>query len=228
MPGPGLDAQAIYDSAWQHPGLAWLGALALALVVGRRRPTGWLRAYALFFGFTTALDAWCTGAFSPIPASLQSGVAIGFVIVGDLRLFVVVEHAFGPARAWWARAVAWAFLVPVLQAVAIRAWPETFAEPRRIYLVYELLFLALGLLLRFGWLPRRARTPGEGSPEAREWALGAVGWFVLQYGLWATADVLILMGAEWALLLRIVPNALYYAGFVSWLVLTHPPRSSAS
>lgn len=227
MPDASFDARALYDSAWQHPGLAWLGALALLVVLGRRRPTGWVRAYALVFGFTTALDALCTGAFTPVPPALQSGVAIAFVIIGDLRLFALVEHAFGPTRAWWARALAWAFVVPVLQAVAIRAWPAAFTEPRWIYLIYELLFLALGLALRLVWLPRRGRAAPEGSRAERAWALGAVTWFVVQYALWATADVLILLGAEWALLLRIVPNALYYAGFPVFVVMTAPPRSSS-
>lgn len=227
MPDSSFSLQALYDSAWQHPGLAWLGTLLLLFVLWRRRPTGWLQGYAILFGLSTALDAWCTGALSPVPPALQSGVAIGFVIIGDLRLFALIEHVFGPRRLWWLRALAWAFLVPVLQAAAIRGWPEVFAEPRKIYLVYELLFLALGLVLRFGWLPRRAAAQVEGSEQKRKWALGAVSWFVVQYALWATADVLILLGAEWALVLRVVPNAMYYAGFVSFVVVTgaHAPRA---
>lgn len=222
--------QRLYDSAWQHPGIAWVGVALLFAWIAVRRPTGFVRSYLVGIGLLSALDALFTGALSPVSPALVSTVGIVFVIAGDLRLFVLVERAVagepGSGRAsssaWAARALGLAFVVPVLQAVAIKTWPEAFAEPRRIYLVYEALFVVLGLILRVAILPRRL---AGATPEMRAWALGAVTWFVLQYALWVTSDVLILAGAEWALLLRIVPNAMYYAGFLLFVAQT-APRSS--
>ncbi len=215
--------QRIYDSAWHHPGIAWLGVALLFLWIARARPASpFLRAFLIGFGITIAVDALCTGALTPVSSALMSSVGIVFVIAGDWRLFALVEHTVDPRRTWIVRSVALAFLVPVLQAVAIKTWPERFVEPRWIYLVYEALFVLLGLVLRLVVLPRRL---AHVSPAMRAWALGAVTWFVVQYALWVTSDVLILAGAEWALLLRIVPNTMYYAGFLLFVART-APRSS--
>ena len=215
--------QAIYDSVWHHPGIAWEAAILLGLWLLRDRTQGFLRAYLVGFGLAIVLDAWMTSTLSPVSAALLSSVSIVFVIVGDWRLFVLVERAVGGGPAWVARSIGLAFVVPVLQAVAIKVWPDTFSELRKIYLVYELLFLALALVLRFGVLPGRLERASV-APTVQRWVLGAVLWFVVQYGLWAAADILILAGADWALLLRIVPNALYYGGFLLFVALTSPPE----
>lgn len=219
--------QRIYDSAWHHPGVAWLGALILLVWIARSRsgsatapwPTGFLLAFLVGFGIEIAVDALFTGAFSPVSSALMSTVGIVFVIAGDWRLFALVEHTVDPRPSWIARSLLLAFLVPVLQAAAIKAWPEVFGEPRRIYLAYEALFVLLGLVLRLVILPRRL---AQATPAMRAWALGAVTWFVVQYALWVISDVLILAGAEWALLLRIVPNTMYYAGFLLFVARTAP------
>jgi hypothetical protein len=49
---------------------------------------------------------------------------------------------------------------------------------------------------------------------------------VAYYGLWASSDVLILLGVDHAWLLRAVPNQLYYAfwtPFVWFLARAYPP-----
>lgn len=210
--------QSIYDSGWHHPFVAWLGVAALALAL-TKRPPGFLRTFLIVFGVEIAVDALCTGALSPVPPSVLSSVSIVFVIAGDWRLFLLVERAARPQGAI-ARSLGLAFVVPVLQAIAIKAAPALFAEPRWIYLVYELLFVVLALVLRFAILPKRIA-----DPALRRWALGCVSWFIVGYSLWATADVIILAGGEWGLLLRLIPNAMYYAGFLLFVAWTAPPEA---
>lgn len=198
--------ESFYASAWQHPGLAWvLCAVALPFVL-RVRDAALRRVLALFT-FTTALDAWLTGALSPLPQGslLARNVAIAFVIWGDLRLFVLLEKSRSDDATWrraWARGAALAFIVPVVQAVALRAFPDAFAEERRIYLVYEAAFELLGCVLLLARYPRT-------------WvATSLLGFFVVQYALWVTSDVLILSGQSWAFGLRLVPNAMHYGLFL--------------
>lgn len=191
---------AFYDSAWHHPGLAWLGC-SLALVLASR--TTRLRAALVTIIVVTATDAFFTGAFSPVPkdSAWVTPVSIAFVIAGDLRLFALLERERAGA---WPRAllvaVPLAFVVPVIQGATIRLWPAVFSEQRRIFLVYELLMVALLVVVLV------ARRPTKG---ARRLTL----LFLAQYVLWASCDVLLLEGVTAALALRIVPNALYYAVF---------------
>lgn len=197
--------EAFYGSAWQHPGLAWvLCAVALGFVV--RVKDAALRRVLLLFTATTALDAWLTGALSVLPSGslLARNVSIAFVIWGDVRVWVLVEKFRGDAS-WtkaWLRGIALAFIVPVVQAVAIRAFPDVFAEERRIYLVYEAAFELLGCVLLLSQYPRT-------------WvATSLLGFFVVQYALWVASDVLILSGQSWAFGLRLIPNAMYYGLFL--------------
>lgn len=202
-----MNWQALYDSGWHHPGVAWLGvAVAVGLVLRARRST--LRTALLALAALTATDALFTGAWSPLPKDswLVTPVSIAFVIAGDLRLLVLVER-FSAGHSSWRRALAvavpLAFVVPLLQGVSTRVWPDVFAEQRRIFLVYEVLMVGLlGAVL----VVRRPRTrhPATGR---------LVLLFLVQYVSWAACDVLLLAGHGWALGLRLVPNALYYGVF---------------
>jgi hypothetical protein len=207
--------QAFYDSPLSHPGLAWAFGLTLGSRLMVRFPRSGLKLVLGLLLAETVLDAWLTGRWSPLPkgSQLAENVSIAFVILGDLRLFLLVER-FRRAEATWLsalpRAVAMAFIVPCLQGAAVYFFPETFAEPRRIYLVYEALFvlLATGLLLA-RWPSARAASPALGWYATR-----LLVFFAVQYGLWVLCDVLILSGQTWALGLRVLPNALYYGLFL--------------
>ncbi|MDP1825207.1 MAG: hypothetical protein Q8L48_18255 [Archangium sp.] len=222
-----VEWRGLSESAWHHPGLAFgLGAIA-AVVVVLRVPPGPLRRALLAFTAMTALDAFFTGALSPLPAggALAQPVSIAFVILGDLRLFVLLERFRGEAR--WpvavGRAVAWSFLVPVAQAIAIRSAPGTFTDLRRIYLVYELLFVVLAAGLLITRYPSRAAK----SPALGWYATSLVGFFLVQYALWVACDVLILTGADFAYALRFVPNALYYGLFLVFAAWRAPAEATA-
>lgn len=217
-----VEWRGIYDSGWHHPGLAFLLCGVATVVVLRRVPPGALRRALLLFTALTALDAWLTGALTPIPAggALAQNVSIAFVILGDLRLFVLLERFRGEAR-WLpaiVRAVGLSLVVPVAQAIAIHSAPDLFAEQRRIYLVYELFFVALAALLLLARYPSRSAK----SPALGWYATTLVAFFLVQYALWVVSDVLILSGMQSAFALRLVPNALYYGLFLAFAAWRAP------
>jgi hypothetical protein len=224
---PPYDFQAVYDSPWHHPFLSWMGTAVLLGGIALARRVPFLTAFVLMGAAEIALDAWFTGAWAPLPQghpALQP-LAIGFVVLGDWRFFVLVErYARPPGETpplWRVLAVSlvWALGVPVVQGVMTRVLPELFSDLRHTFLAYELGFLALALGLRFGLVGRRL----EGcSPGIRRYVLALAEFEALQYALWAGADLLILSGQSWALALRIVPNVLYYAGFLAFAYLMAP------
>jgi hypothetical protein len=62
----------------------------------------------------------------------------------------------------------------------------------------------------------------EVDAATRRWVHEVSLLFALLYFGWAGADVLLLAGVELGHLLRIVPNVLYYAGFLAWVYLRAP------
>jgi hypothetical protein len=51
---------------------------------------------------------------------------------------------------------------------------------------------------------------------------------MLYYGLWATADVIVLgIGSDLGFLLRVLPNLLYYGGLIAAIALFAPTRAQA-
>lgn len=220
-----IDWQTLSDSAIHHPGLAFGFGVVLLGWLALRAPRSSLRLVLGLLLAETMLDAYFTGALSPLPktGALAQNVGIAFVILGDFRYFVLLERFRRPDATWTSsvlRALAWSLVVPVLQALAIHAFPDTFVEVRRIYLVYEALFCALAAGLLVTRFPSRAAHPVLG------WYLTRLTVFVLvQYGLWVLCDVLILGGHSWALGLRLVPNALYYGLFLYAAAVFAPEES---
>ena len=220
-----VEWRGVSESAWHHPGMAFALCAVAAVVVWRRVPPGPLRNVLLIFTGVTALDAWLTGALTPLPAgsALAQNVSIAFVILGDLRLFVLLQR-FRNATPWApaiAVAVVFSLVVPVAQAIAIRAAPGALTDLRRIYLVYELLFVLLATLLLALRYPSRSAS----SPELGWYATILVGFFLVQYALWVVCDVLILSGIEFGYGLRLVPNALYYGVFLLFAALRAPAEA---
>jgi len=181
----------------------------------------------LAFTALTALDAWLTGALMPFPAGgqLAQNVSIAFVILGDLRLFVLLERFREAGRRWsaaFARGAVLSFVVPIAQAIAIRSSPDTFHELRRIYLVYEALFVVLATALLVLRYPSRRAS----SPSLAWYSTSLVVFFLVQYGLWVVCDVLILSGFEFAYGLRLLPNALYYGLFLIFAAVKAPREAT--
>ena len=225
--------ETFYFGSLHHPLWSWVSvALIFACLRGLhgreiRFQDPFIRFFLVLFGLEMAIDAWWTGGFTPFPeGTLAQNGAIVFVILGDWRYFVLVEryagsegHNEGPR--FWLRALAWAFIIPVLSGIGTAIWPDFFADPRWIYLVYELMFLGLACALGVFVLPKRL----EALPEpVRRFVLGLT-WFVAaQYALWAYADMVILAYGDIGFGFRLIPNALYYAFFLAF-VLRYAPRA---
>ena len=81
-------------------------------------------------------------------------------------------------------------------------------QARVLFLVYEIGFFLLTLAL-LKWHPQLQKTP---------W-LRRVSFFVLvYYGLWASADLIILTTqSDLGFALRVVPNVLYYGGLIAMI-----------
>lgn len=225
-----MSLQGFYESAWQQPRL--LGALGLLLggaaagAASRGRATdprqAFLARWTQLFALEALIDCVLTGASSPLGQNTpaMTAAAVVFVILGDLRLYLLLARLSRPR--WRGAALAEALgaaLAPSLVIAALkRLAPWLVANGRHIFLIYELTALIPLALWGFALLPARLRE----VPEERRWLVGAVAFFAAQYALWAAADVGILWGADLAWGLRVVPNAMYYALFVAWVWRTAP------
>jgi hypothetical protein len=180
------------------------------------------------FAVEILADALATGGWSPLSllkSRWTTPIAIAFVILGDFRYFLLVERfARAPSPAdrtppsAWAAAAGLSLVVPALSAAAGRVLPA--GDSRWTFLTYEAMFLVLALALRFAVLPRRLAPAGA---PVRRWLLALTTFEVVQYALWALADVVILSsGADAGFALRIVPNAMYYAAFLPFVAWTAP------
>ena len=214
-----------YDSAWQHPGVAWIAAGAFAfLAMGLRRPrtARWRWLFAIL-QVEIVLDAWLTGARTPLSGGAAENAAIAFVVLGDLRFFYLIWGQIADRRGRaLALAAAVSLIVPagtgILHAVSPRF------SGNLLYLVYEAAMVVLVLAVA------RIVGRGDASPAVRAYVRRVV-WFELtQYLAWVVADALILSGdggavaeAGWAL--RMIPNAMYYAAFAPWATWTAPDEA---
>ena len=227
MPAPHA-MQALYDSSWHHPGVCWLACLLLAIALLRGHPP--LRAFLTLFTIEIALDALFTGGLSPLApgSTLAVPLSVLFVILGDLRFFLLLERcALGEAGARpraLARAGGLSLLVPAL-SLGIGRLAPSLGEGRMVFLVYELLFTLLTVGLVWVVLPRRLRARPEG---ARRFAEELARFELVQYASWAFADLVILAGIpSVGFALRFAPNVMYYALFLPY-VLWRAPREGAS
>lgn len=212
-------------SLWVVP-LLFLGYL---LGPGRRRvgasrdpAAGFLWTYSLVFGVETLLDSFATGLAAKWLGIAGTGAGtalmVGFVLLGDWRVFVLVLRLARPKGRWLRDATLWTLLVPIV-ALAIesdleRRWPSL--PDQTIWLVYELAFLALALLLRGLLVPRWAAA--SGAAERLPYLRAVLGYVAAYYALWALADALVMafgLDAGWAL--RVVPNQLYYSFWVPFV-----------
>ena len=222
------DLQAVY-SLLVVPALF----LAYLIIAGRRRSVQsrlpdarFVLGYCVFFALETLLDPLAAG---PLVEGLDLGntateaLMLLFVLLGDFRVFLLVFHLAGRERNL-GRALLWASaftpIVPILAWTfneILVAWRPELAH-QRLYLIYELSFVALALLLRNLYLPHK--DPEDSGGHSR-FLRGALSYVAVYYGLWAGADALILLGgldAGW--LLRALPNQLYYAFWVPFVFFT--------
>jgi hypothetical protein len=166
--------------------------------------------YGVVFASQTILDplSAVAGRWLDVPVAVSTGLSFLFVWLGDFRVFAVVFPLDRRSRPWL-RACAWACLVPAFDLLLYfglvrRVWPEVPGQV--LWLIHEAAFLAVAL-----WL--RSRVAGRHVRFLRS----ALVYVAAYYGLWASADLLILSGLDLGWGLRVVPNQLYYAFWVPFL-----------
>jgi len=223
-----MNLRVFYESPLQQPGLTGLIGLiaggAAALAAMRAQKT-FLSRWTLLFALEALLDGWLTGASSPLDprGAGATAAAIVFVVLGDLRLYLLLarytRRAWGPAV--FAEAFAWAFAPSLVIAALKRLAPWAVSNNRHIFLIYELCALPLLMLWLQGFVPRRLSRPEDAAERA--WLSGATAFFAAQYTLWVLADVAILQRASWGWGLRVVPNVMYYGLFVAFAWRSAPP-----
>lgn len=217
--------EQIYSSTWHQPVSFWVAgaplfvvlSLRLARLRASRAPDLFLLVALWLAQIEIACDAGLTSSWTPLTGRAATTAIITFVILGDFRFFVLLGR-YARARPsilhWLALPAAAAFVVPVsAHAIAPTFWPE---NTRALFLTYELLFSAMALLVRLGFVPRLP------SSNSSRWLARLTSYELAQYGLWATADVLILLGHDVGFAVRLVPNTMYYVGFVAFAYLTAP------
>lgn len=218
--------EAFYDSIWQHPLLLWI--LPVVFLFRLPRPRGFFLWALWIFTVLTILDPAMTGPLASLSwfsNSTTQNIMLFFVLLGDFRFFFFVEHFGGSgapdakpgSRRATLRALLWTLVVPLLQFGLIKTFANAFENPRHTYLAYELLFLVLASGFRFVLLPKRTI-----PDENRVWLSAMTGYAMLYYALWASADVLILSGLDLGFGLRVLPNLLYYGGFLPFIYWTAP------
>ncbi len=208
--------------------------LALVVFAVARRPP--LMRYLLLFGATTLVDILVASHLFPIGSDgAQVAVEYLFVLIGDLRFILLLAYflyaGLGPEElehlALPASVLKPAFvftLFPTIMVAAIGfAKPELMNDARHKFLAYELVFFGLTTLWIFVVLPQKSL-----APAASRFVKTAAIPVFLFYGLWSLADILILNGVTAGYAIRIVPNLLYYCGFLWWVHLAHNSSFAAA
>lgn len=196
---------ALYDNPVVVTVLPCVVALVVIAIAQRKPP--FARAYGSVFGVAIAADAFLNGPWTPIKSGTFVAAAVGvvFVIIGDLRYFVVLEHA-GANALKLPRAVAWSLLVPAIVQMMRSVLPRLARDERSTYLAYELLFFALVSGIRVFRVPRSLRPTLAKRATALE---------LFQYGTWIVADIgLTLTHVDAFNGVRLVANLIYYVAFV--------------
>ncbi|HVP29524.1 MAG TPA: hypothetical protein VMW35_10225 [Myxococcota bacterium] len=195
-----------------------------------------LRRWAVLFAAVSIADALITTlglralGWSGTNAGLS--LVIPFVLAGDFRVFLLLfSFADGDVlrlRDASPRALAFTLIVPAvsLSVAGLVRLVTGSVEVVTIWLVYELAFFALALLLRARFVPERVDALPTGR---RPWLRGVLSFVALYYGLWATADVLTSwLGLDVGWALRALPNQLYYGVFVPFVWLSFFARRYAA
>jgi len=208
--------EAFYAGPIQHPWLLWLAAAAaLAICVTRSSLPASTRRYCTALVLLSMLDAWLTSnhvyGVGALPSWAASTVPLFFVLAGDFRYLLLLDAAregggLAPTLKGWLSAAGLTLIVPVFSQLVVSALPESMSGARTLFLVYELAFVVLALVL-LGWHPR---------VRGVSWLRSVTRFVVLYYGLWASADLIILFsGSDMGFALRVVPNLLYYGGLIA-------------
>ena len=203
-----------------------LGFLAYQLTrgsyAGARREDQFIAGYCLFWTLETLLDPIVGG---PVAQALGwsegwmgSATLFLFVYLGDLRVFTLF---FGLCEGGTlGRAMAYALIVPIATGLiyGTASWLHPGLPGQWMWLLYELGFAAMAVWLVRRWIPRSCPSDRE---EVRSMLASCGAYVASYYLLWASCDVLILLGVDEGWGLRMLPNQLYYAFWVPFVYVRY-------
>ena len=209
-----------------------LGSLFYLLARGssprNSRQDRFIAAYCVFWTIETLLDPVIGG---PIAKALGwseglkgSATLFLFVYLGDLRVFVLF---FGLCESGiLRRATAFSLIVPITTGViyGFASWWNPELPSQWMWLIYELGFAAMAIWLVHWWTPRSCPTDRK---ELKSMLRSCGAYVASYYLLWATCDVLILLGIDEGWGLRMLPNQLYYAFWVPFVYVRYAATRSA-
>jgi hypothetical protein len=221
------DLQSVY-ALWAVP-VVFLFYWLLSRPRGDRaldpRATSFLNVYAPLFTIETLIDPFATGPLARwlgIEEPLATYWMVLFVLLGDFRvyllLFYVLEPEEGVADAVGLAAL-WTLLVPAFAWSTTWLLHQSYATlpSQTIWIVYEVGFFAVTVYW-FYHLPARL---GPRRYEVLEYLQALLRFVAAYYALWATADLLIVIGGyDFGWGLRAIPNQLYYAIWVPFAYLS--------
>ena len=186
------------------------------------RGSRFIAAYSLGWTLETLLDPIVGGPLSRALGWSEgiagSVVLFVFVVLGDLRVFVLVFGLAAPGG--FLRALGFSLIVPAATAVVYGAlsWLVPDLHGQVMWLIYELSFLAMAFWLARVWLPSQLWTD---RADLEAMLRSCVAYVAVYYALWASCDVLILLDIDEGWALRMVPNQLYYALWVPFVYVRY-------
>lgn len=208
--------ELLYKSPWHHPAVALIVASVMFVVLLRKLPFFW--AFVIGALTLTCTDAVVTGGWSQLGGEqhwLYTPLTFIFVLTGDWRAYLLSQrYSSSSQKGWapWISSLSWAMVPTLLSGVLSKVlFPEAFANPRILYAVYELIFIATMAIYTLQVLPARLRHCPD---DVAKWIKIVLGFQITHYILWVSADFIILAGFDFGHGLRIIPNVMYYAGFV--------------
>lgn len=216
--------------------LAWFFMSPRRTAVLAPASTGFLRGFLLVALALSVVDAFFAGPLltwlGSTDGNVKLGFAIFFVVLGDFRHFAlcfeVARTDSSRARAMLSAAVV-SFAAPVL-FLGLGLYRQTHGlgvDASWFFRWYEFTLVGVLLLVRLALQRRLANDSSDRWPAVAN----LVDFGVLYYALWLGADLFILAGHEWAWLLRVVPNQLYYAlliPFAYWRLFVRGAPASDS
>jgi len=217
--------ERFYHSPIQHPGLLWAAAIvALLVVVRRRNIEPGLRRYLFALVALSLSDAWLSSqhiyGIGSLSGAAARAIPLFFVLAGDFRYLLLAVGAqeqggMNPSASRIAAALGLTLIVPLTTQLGLALLPEALDTSRVMFLLYEVLFVALTLcLMRF-----------HPNLRSHSWLRSVSRFVVLYYSMWALADAIILStGSDLGFGLRVLPNLLYYGGLIVVIACYAPER----
>jgi hypothetical protein len=187
-----------------------------------RREAAFIGVYSLGWTLETLLDPIVGG---PLTRALGwsetfagTVVMFVFVLLGDLRVFLLVFGLAGPGAL--PRALGFSLIVPVVTGVlyATVSWLVPDLPGQTLWLIYEIGFVAMAVWLARVWIPNKL---GPERAALRSMLTSCIAFVAAYYALWATSDLVILLGVDEGWGLRMLPNQMYYALFVPFVYVRY-------